>query len=152
MEIISDINEVALLAGMRNGLGLTKTCEGINLDVKDVSKYIYENPEFLIKLNEEGASGYRQILVATNNAGAKLNMKEWAELKSLLDRFVSSVNVWDQDKPDDGEYEIDHVVEVMTRCKMMEEGLTALGITRVEYYEFIQPHKELEYLVKNNLA
>ena len=96
--------------------------------------------------------GYRQVLSATNDAAARKNIAAWTNLKSMLDTFISKVVTWEQDKPD-GELTIKHVVKVMNRHKVMEEGLTALGMDIEFYYEFIELHPaQAEYLVRQNLA
>ena len=148
---MDEINKASLNAAMQNGVGLTRACHGLNLDIIETSEYIKDNPDFMMELNESGASGYRQILSATNDAAAKKNMPTWMSLKELLDTFISSVTLWGQDKPE--EYTIEVIVEVLIKNKVKQEGLTSLGLPEIDYYKFIEKYpNELIFLVKNNLA
>jgi len=150
-EVLDEIEQASLNAAMRNGIGLTKACHGMNLDVKDVSKFIEENPTFWIELNQNGSMGYKQLLSAVNDAAARKNIASWVNLRKLLDSFISVAVTWGQNKVSDPT--IDYVVKIMAKHKVKEEGLTALGISEEDYYDIIctDPVK-MNFLVTQNLA
>ena len=137
------IEEQAMKAGVRNGLGLTQVSTGLNIDIKKLSDYLEKNPDFLDTLKNQAVMGYQQILSLVNDSAAKKNIGQWSQRKAMLKDFISQVNLWGC-HCEAMEVTALEISEALTIYKEPKEMATALSMTLKELLRMVLEDQNLE--------
>lgn len=127
-----ELERQTIVATLRNGLGLTRACNGIQKHPSVVSEFIKQNPSFSKECYEALTSGYQLILLTMNDSMNTKNWGKWKLGKSEIEQFISKIHLWQEHgTPDKWSFEL--VTLSLRECQTISETATALGMEEMEF-------------------
>jgi hypothetical protein len=146
------VDRVAFLHSLRNGFGLTKTCQLLQYNPKDVSMYILENPDFLEQCQNALSAGVKILFAASHEAVAKAKWDKWKQNSDYAKNFITALNLWECYCKKE-EITTRKIVYALDIYKNFGEAATSMGISPGELHEKIVSDIHLtNYIRENNLA
>ena len=126
-----------LMMSLRVGMGLTRTCHGLNWKVEEVSAYLRKYPSFLMQCRLITLHG--TALIRSMSVGKK----------SLNDLDIETVNLWESYCKKE-EFNAEMFQKILPILKDLQEIGTATGYTVQEFYDFIYSDVNItKYLLQN---
>jgi hypothetical protein len=146
------VDRVAFLHSLRNGFGFTKTCQLLQYDPKEVSKYILENPDFLEQCENALSAGVKILFAASHEAVSKAKWDKWKQNSDYAKNFITALNLWECYCKKE-EITTRKICQALLIYKNLGEAATSIGISPVELQEIIISDIHLiNYIRENNLA
>ncbi len=84
-----------LKVSLRNGFGLTTSCEMCGVEPEYASKFIKSNHSIHGDLLQEMNTGSAMLLSILNNTLAEQKLTEWEQKKFKLRDFIQNLNFWE---------------------------------------------------------
>lgn len=149
---LSATEQATILAALRNGLGLTNACLGLQLEPKQVSAYIRQDKTFESNCRQQLIIGFQTLVLAMNDASHKKIWDRWRATKDNLNVTIKDLNLWEGlFTPADWSFE--NFTIAIRSCKTIEEAATAMGFTIQEIWQKIyQDHNLLKWLIQNGYS
>jgi hypothetical protein len=146
------VDRVAVLHSLRNGFGLTKTCQLLQYTPKELSDYLRQNPDFYEACRDAVVGGVKILLAASHAAVTKGRFDKWKQNNDYARNFIQVVNLWESycKKEEVNQKKICHAIAIY---KNIDEAATAMGLTPGELHELIMTDIHLaNYIRENNLV
>ncbi len=127
--------------GLRNGLGLTRTLAGLQMDIKEVSADLRKDVPLLAECNRQCVLGFKHLLSITNDEMLKKKPAAAAQNNEFIRTFVSRVNLWEELCNKQGATPA-NIIKALIMTKNQEEAATVCGMTL---------HELQDIMINNNL-
>lgn len=124
------------LAGLRNGLGFTKSCLLLRMNPKDISDDLSKNPVQLIQSQEAVIYAAKALLVNGSQLLQDMDLKAWEANMARIQSFISSINLWEQFCKKK-EVTPQKVILAYMAVRDWDEVATMIGYTRDELNLFL---------------
>jgi hypothetical protein len=146
---LEKLEKQTIIAALRNGLGLTHACSGLQKSPKDISEYIRANPDFELELNEHIVSGYQLILNSINDLSNRGSWSKWSSQRSYMDHFINRIHLWES-FCSKKEFSFQNFTIAIRQCKTIQEAATAMGFSEREMLdEIYKDTKLIQWLMQN---
>lgn len=144
-------DRVALIASLKNGLGLTVACSFIHLHPRDVSKFILENDDLHLECIDAIKFSAKALLVISNTYLEKHQFEKWKQNNSFIKDFIPDLILWESYcKKED--LTVDRVTKAVHIYRTIDECATAVGYTKNEFITYITSNPALSlYLSQKNI-
>lgn len=133
---LTKLEKEAILAALRNGIGLYSASKGMVIDIKDLSTFISSNEEFQAECVTAIKQGYAQLLSMTNESMAKKHINQWNSRKSLIENFITKVVLWEESKASKETKPRDILIGIQ-KYQTLEQSAIAHGILPEEVLMFV---------------
>jgi hypothetical protein len=126
----------AFLAGLKNGLGLTKSAECVLLSPKELSECLKQDAEFYQECLSAVKFSAKALLVISNTMLMEKKFDKWKQNNEYIRKFISQINLWESfcRKKDITPAKL---IEAIMYYKDYDEVATSVGLTRQELNSYI---------------
>ena len=147
--ILNELQHQTIYAALCNGLGLTHACKGLQLDPKEVSAYIVDNPTTLHQCKAFITQGYQALLNAINESQNKSRWDKWAKQRDFSQSFIVELALWgDFCSPE--EFSFENFTLAIHRYKTLAEVATAMAMSETDLLRRIyDDDKVVQWLIEN---
>lgn len=135
-------------SSLKQGYGLTKTCQFIFADIKEVSEMVREDESFK-ELCEECIIFHTAVRLKIGQENLKdLDFSAFMRQNMLMTRYIGTLTLW-EDYSTKEKLTRDEFMKAIYLYKYPEEVATACGLTYIEMYDYIKNDEFLSnYLSK----
>ncbi len=145
---LPDEDKSAFIAALKNGIGLTKACNLLQIHPKDITEYIQANKEFEKECNTSIKYSAKALLVMSNEHLIKKRFGQWNATKLHLKKFVSELNLWESWCRKD-QVNVGNTFNSLMYHENIDEAATSLGMNRKELILYINAHPGLKGAIES---
>jgi len=139
---LSENDKTLLLVSLQNGIGLSSACEISMLDVQTVSRYLLENKEFYVSCIHAIKATAAGNLEFISKLKKEKKFNEWHRQQDRIKSFITEITLWECYCKRD-EVDANKVMRAGHIYKTMEECATAIGMTKMEFVNYIIDNEAL---------
>lgn len=139
---MTEDQQKTFIAGLRNGLGLSKTARLMLTHPREVSEYIKSNPSFNFDCEEAIIFASKVLLVNSDNMLRDKKFDKWQTQKGHISKFVTELIFWES-VCKTSEITDAKVLEAYMVTNDPDDAATAVGLTRQEMKKYIMSRVNL---------
>jgi len=145
---VNEDQQKTFIAGLRNGLGLTKTSRMMLLHPKDVSAFIQSNPSFNYDCEQALLFSSKVLLVNSDTLLREKKFDKWQTQKSHIKKFVTELIFWESVCKKENITEA-NVLRALTITSDEEDAATSVGLSSSELKMYIMESIYLQQSIQD---
>jgi hypothetical protein len=126
----------AFLAGLKSGLGLTRSASLMLLSPKLVSEILLDNPAVFKECQEGVKYAAKILLVLSGQYLGEQNLGKWKENNEYVKSFISDIFLWECYSSKKNTTPL-IAAEAYLMTNDIDEAATACGFTSMEFKQYI---------------
>ncbi len=134
----------AFTAALKNGIGLTKACQLIQVTPKVMSEYLLKNKKYHAECLEAMKYSAKVLLVMASEQLTKRNYGAWQGMQGHINGFVTELNFWESWCKKE-QVTVENIFNCFNVLNDLDEVSTAMGMTRKELMVFLGANPALKF-------